>query len=402
MLFCVLNLFLFVAQASRALFEGTGAAAEREAAGLWPLRVDAGAVRASVGNKYDFWHRDLLGEFGARAGRATAALFEEVAKRRQELEGRSVAHDNAEGAVDFVMQLQEVQRRLPAWSEQLAVAARSHEALRKHRWPLPPDWLPLEMAEAEWSAFSELVRRRQQALALRLPELTQDILRESQAAEQAAAALRRDWEGEGGRPKGSQAGETALQALTAFQLRARQLQERWVRLQSARRALEQAADPGAAAALASPEGDEHAGVRAIQDECAELKEVWTQLGQVWRRLRETGAQAWGGVIPRRVRTALDERLAELRGLPAKVKQYEAFERLQGTMRGLLESNGLVADLKSEALRDRHWHELRKRLRAKWVWGAGELTLQDIWDSDLRTNAALFKASPFVVFCCRSF
>jgi dynein heavy chain 1 len=204
--------------------------------------------------------------------------------------------------------------------------------------------------------------------------------------------LKRDWEGEGGRPKGSATGEVALQALSAFQLRAKQLQDRWVRLQSARHALEAAAS---GAALAERPGDEHPAVAAILDECAELKEVWTQLGQVWRRLRETGAQAWGGVIPRRVRTALDERLQELRGLPAKVKQYEAFDRLQSAVKGLLECNGLIVDLKSEALRDRHWNELRKRLRAKWVWGSGELTLQDIWDSDLRANAAVFKVAQFL-------
>jgi dynein heavy chain 1 len=169
------------------------------------VRVDTGAVRASVGNKYDFWHRDLLGEFGTRVGKATAELFEETAKLRQELEGRSVAHDSAEvrscvlqgfvaysskkGAVEFVMQLQEVQRKLPGWQEQLSVAARSHDTLRKHRWTSPPDWTPLEMAEAEWSAFSELVKRRQAALALRLPELTQDILKETQSAEQSAAQV---------------------------------------------------------------------------------------------------------------------------------------------------------------------------------------------------------------------
>ncbi len=301
-----------------------------------------------------WWLRFAVCFFGSllTVSKATAGLFEEVARLRQELEGRSVAHDSAEGAVEFVMQLQEVQRRLPAWSEQLAVAARSHETLRRHRWTPPAaDWVPLEMAEAEFSAFSELVKRRQAALALRLPELTQDVLRETQSAEQSVAALKKDWESDSGRPRGSAAGDTALQALAAFHLRARQLQDRWVRLQSARHALEAAAS---GAALAERQGEENAAVAAVLDECAELKarlrrllcwellilpffpaqEVWTQLGQVWRRLRETGAQAWGGVIPRRVRTALDERLQELRGLPAKVKQYEAFDRLQSTVKVL--------------------------------------------------------------------
>lgn len=76
-----------------------------------------------------------------------------------------------------------------------------------------------------------------------------------------------------------------------------------------------------------------------------------------------------------MRTALDDLLSGLRAVPARVKQYEAFERLQNTIKTLLECNGIIGDLKSEALRDRHWNELRKRLRAKWVWGSGDLTLQ---------------------------
>ncbi len=375
-------------KSSRSLFEGTGST-DKEAVSLWPIRVDTSTVRASVGNKYDFWHRDILHEFGARVGRETVAFFEQVSKLRQEFEGRSVAHDSAEGAVELVIHLQEVQRQLPVWQAQMAVTAQSHDTLRKHRWTLPAEWMPIEMVEAEWSAFTELVKRRQQALALRIPELTQDILKETLAAEQAVTQLKREWEGDGGRPKGSQSSETALQGLAAFHLRAKQLQDRWVRLQSARRALETSTD-SVGAGSGSGGADENATLKAILDECAELKEVWLQLGNVWKRLRETGSQAWGGVIPRRVRTALDERLQELRGLPARVKQYEAFDRLQATIKTLLECNGIITDLKSEALRDRHWNELRKRLRAKWVWGSGDLTLQDIWDSDVKNNAPVFK------------
>ena len=49
---------------------------------------------------------------------------------------------------------------------------------------------------------------------------------------------------------------------------------------------------------------------------------------------------------------------------------------------------MVTDLKSEALKDRHWKELRKRLRLNVVMA--ELTLGHIWDADLQRNEMAVK------------
>jgi len=49
---------------------------------------------------------------------------------------------------------------------------------------------------------------------------------------------------------------------------------------------------------------------------------------------------------------------------------------------------MVTDLKSEALKERHWKELRKRLRLNLVMS--ELTLGHIWDADLQRNEASVK------------
>lgn len=49
---------------------------------------------------------------------------------------------------------------------------------------------------------------------------------------------------------------------------------------------------------------------------------------------------------------------------------------------------LVIELKSEALKDRHWKQLMKRLHVNWV--VSELTLGQIWDVDLQRNEAIVK------------
>ena len=49
---------------------------------------------------------------------------------------------------------------------------------------------------------------------------------------------------------------------------------------------------------------------------------------------------------------------------------------------------LVTELKSEALKERHWKSLMKRLRVNWV--LSELTLGHIWDIDLQKNESIVR------------
>ena len=51
-------------------------------------------------------------------------------------------------------------------------------------------------------------------------------------------------------------------------------------------------------------------------------------------------------------------------------------------------NMLVVELKSEALKERHWKQLMKRLRVNWV--LSELTLGLVWDVDLQKNEGIVR------------
>ena len=49
-------------------------------------------------------------------------------------------------------------------------------------------------------------------------------------------------------------------------------------------------------------------------------------------------------------------------MSTRMRQYAAFEYVQEVLRGLLKSNIIVGELKSEALKDRHWKQLFKTLK----------------------------------------
>ena len=49
---------------------------------------------------------------------------------------------------------------------------------------------------------------------------------------------------------------------------------------------------------------------------------------------------------------------------------------------------LVVELKSEAVKERHWKQLMRRLHINWV--LSELTLGHLWDIDLLKNEPIIK------------
>ena len=48
----------------------------------------------------------------------------------------------------------------------------------------------------------------------------------------------------------------------------------------------------------------------------------------------------------------------------------------------------IIELKSEAVKDRHWKQLMRKLRVNWV--IADLTLGQVWDIDIIKNEAIFK------------
>ena len=49
---------------------------------------------------------------------------------------------------------------------------------------------------------------------------------------------------------------------------------------------------------------------------------------------------------------------------------------------------MVVELKSEALKERHWKQLMRRLRVTWV--LSDLNLGQVWDVDLQKNESIVK------------
>ena len=106
----------------------------------------------------------------------------------------------------------------------------------------------------------------------------------------------------------------------------------------------------------------HTRLEPVFEELRDLKAVWTALSGIWSQINELREIAWATVQPRKLRQQIDSLLSSTKDMPTRMRQYAAFEYVQDVLKGLLKSNTIVSELKSEALKERHWKQLFKVLR----------------------------------------
>lgn len=116
--------------------------------------------------------------------------------------------------------------------------------------------------------------------------------------------------------------------------------------------------------------------------------MWIELSRFWEEIEALRETPWQTVQPRKIRAQIDEMVRRLKEVPPRLRHYAAYENIKKTVQTFAKVNSLVIDLKSEALKERHWRSLIRKLGVEWVMS--ELTLGQLWDVDLQKNEAVIR------------
>ncbi|XP_034530779.1 cytoplasmic dynein 1 heavy chain 1 [Notolabrus celidotus] len=344
-----------------------------------PVVIDYGKVQSKVNLKYDSWHKEVLSKFGQMLGQNMQDFHAQISKSRQELEQHSVDTASTSDAVNFITYVQTLKRKIKQFEKNVDLFRNGQRLLEKQRFQFPPSWLYIDNIEGEWGAFSDIMKRKDTAIQQQVANLQMKIVQEDKAVENRTTDLLNEWEKT--KPvAGNLRPEEALQSLTIYEGNFGRLKDEREKCARAKEALE-LTDTG----LLS--GSEER-VQVALEELHDLKEVWSELSKVWEQIDQMKEQPWVSVQPRKLRQSLDALLNQLKNFQARLRQYASYEFVQRLLKGYLKVNMLVIELKSEALKERHWKQLMKRLRVDWV--PSELTLGQIWDVDLQKNEMVVK------------
>lgn len=339
--------------------------------------VDYEQVQARVNSKYDAWQRDILNRFGSKLGAAISEMYAKISKARLDLEQHSIESSTTAATVTFITLVQDLKRNVKKWAPLIEIFSTGQKTLERQRYMFPSDWLYIDQIEGEWSAFNEILKRKNASIQDQLPGLQAKITAQDQILREKISTLTVDWEQN--KPiQGRIQPEEALAAITSFDSRLQQMSDERDLMTRAKESLELDHRP-----------DDR--LEPITEELSDLKGVWTALSGTWGQINELREIHWANVQTRKIRQRLDGLINQMKELPSRMRQYAAFEYMQEHLRSLLKANMLVQDLKSEAMRERHWRSLYKQLKITQLYTPSSVTLGTVWDLDLKRNESVVKS-----------
>ena len=340
------------------------------------IRIDYEQVQTKVNAKYDQWQHEILFKFGANLGGRMREVHSDIAAARRDLEGQTLEASSTAHAVSFITIVQQCKRKTRVWEPEVDLFRQGQTTLARQRYPFPNDWLHVENVDGEWTALNELLARKGKIVQDQTEGLRAKIAAEDRVIQGKISEIIASWNDE--KPvSGTIPPDEASHTLSSFQSRIEALQSEFEMVSKAKEALDL---PGSTESALPP----------ILEEVQDFTSVWSSLSTIWSNLNGFREILWTTVQPRKVRQSLDNLIKMTKDMPSRMRQYAAFEHIQNVLRGLLKANSLLSDMRSDAVKERHWQKIFKSLKPGKSFSFVSLTLGDVWDLQLAASETIIR------------
>ena len=340
------------------------------------VTVDYEQVQAKVNAKYDQWQHEILIKFAGRLATRMREVNADVERSRKDLEGQSLEASSTAQAVSLITVVQQCKRKVQVWEPEVNTFRQGQTALTRQRYQFPGDWLYVEQIDHEWAALNEILNRKLKIVHDQTDALRAQILAEDQIIGEKVNEAIAQWNVE--KPiSGTIAPNVASATLSAFESRLTKLQLEIEQVAKAKEALD------------LPSSSDNS-LLAILEEVEDFTSVWAALSTIWKGLNDLRDTIWSSVQPRKLRQSLDGLIKLTKEMPSRMRQYAAFEHVQSILRQLLKANPLLSDMKSEAIRERHWARIFKALKPGKRYAPLSMTLGEVWDLQLSASETIIR------------
>ncbi|PHH90699.1 hypothetical protein CDD83_2886 [Cordyceps sp. RAO-2017] len=340
------------------------------------ITIDYDQVQTKVNAKYDQWQHEILVKFAGRLGNRMRDVHAEIEKARRHLEGQSSDTSSTAQAVQFITAVQSCRRNVKLWAPEIDMFRQGQSTLVRQRYHFPADWLHIEQIDSQWEALKEILEKKARVMEEQSDAMRANIAAQDKLVNERIAEVVARWNEE--KPvSGTIQPDVASATLASFESRIAGLQDDFLQVVKAKEALDLPAS-------------QDRSLEATLEEVRDFQSVWSSLSTIWAGLNETRDVLWTAVQPRKVRAKVDDLIKSTKEMPSRMRQYAAFEHVQGILRGFLKVNPILSDLKSDAIRERHWHKIYKQLRPQKRFSPSSMTLGDVWDLNLVATEAVVK------------
>ena len=352
------------ASAARSTLDSTATVTE-----FGPISVRYSKVQSQVNLKYDSWQKELQTYFAAVLSERINESYEKVscAKARLEgisLEGASVATNEIVLGVTF---LQEVTQQLPLWRRKSKELFESEKLLKRQRHVFRGDWTEASIVMGQLQQVEQVLSKRTRTMEEQVPLLRSRIVAEDKTNAQRLSELINDWE-ENKPLIGNITPDQAIDRLAKFEFNMKKAKIDHENLTKAKDA------------LCLTAGVVSSDISDCLDEIRDLAEVWEAVSKPYTALLDLKDSLWATAVMRKIRKALDDLMIDLRSLPNRIRQYNAYNTLYNEIKSLLAGHATLSDLKTDSLKERHWKSILQKLNVHVSFSV--LTIGMLWDNGL--------------------
>ena len=243
----------------------------------------------------------------------------------------------------------------------------SEKLLKRQRHAFSREWVEASLVAGQMQQLEQLLAKRTRTMEEQVPLLQSRVAAEDKANSARISELVDNW-GENKPLMGNITPNEALETLAKFEFNMKKAQLDQENLVKAKDAL--GLDAGATSTAIS----------SCLDELSDLKEVWEVVSKPHETLQEIKDSPWATTVVRKVRSKLDDLLIALRSLPNRIRQYNAYTALYDEIKSYLSGQSSLSDMKTDALKDRHWKTILQKLNIHVSYN--ELTVGMLWDHGL--------------------
>jgi len=345
-------------QGARATFESS-----QHSKQFGSVKVDYQQVQAQISLRYDAWQKEMLLKFANVLQGEMREFYDQIVKMRQDLE----SIDSISNPVKYVVVVYNIRDRREDMHSRISLFGQCERVAQRQRFVFPSNWIWNANVQGEWDAFEQIYSRRYKLLEDDLPSMQAKITQEHRSVESKIVEFCGEWT-ESKPVSGMYIPDEALTTIGVFETKCLMLEKEW-------ESVEQATSTFSGKSSTS-------SLETVKVEIKGMKEVWSSLRNVSTSLHDLKETPWTAVVPRKLRASLEALLEQLRNLPGRVRQYEAFEQIQVMIRDYKNGMNYIVELRSESLKDRHWRQVVKLLQLQNI---PELTLGDLWNADLKKH-----------------
>ncbi|KAF1990825.1 hypothetical protein K402DRAFT_460233 [Aulographum hederae CBS 113979] len=340
------------------------------------VTVDYEQVQVKVNAKYDQWQHEILLKFAGRLGNRMIEVYADMEKARKDLESHSLEASSTAQAVAFITTVQHCRRKVKAWAPEVETFRQGQTTLTRQRHQFPSEWLHIDQIDNEWAILNDVLDRKSRVVQDQTDALRAKIVAEDKVVSQKIADVSSEWSEQ--KPvSGTVPHEEASLTLQSFDGRLSQLQNEWDMVSKAKEALDLPASP-------------ESSLPALLEEVQDFKSVWAALSTIWDSLNQLRETNWNSVQPRKLRQSIDKLQAMTKEMPSRMRQYAAFEHVQIVLKQHLKVNPLLSDMRSDAVKERHWIKMFKTLKPSQRYSQLSLTLGDVWDLNLVASESIIR------------